>query len=63
MLDETEFPYKCPIIEDHIPFSEDFIRETFEVWKILIRNPLVYDFVDIDSRRRENRKIDFEIVI
>lgn len=63
VLDETEFPYKCPIIEDHIPFRDDFIKETYEVWKILIKNPLVYDFVDMDSRRRENRKIDFEIVI
>lgn len=63
VLDETEFPYKCPIIEDHIPFRKDFIMETYEVWKILIKNPLVYDFVDMDSRRRENRKIDFEIVI
>ena len=42
---------------------DDFLTETFEVWKTLIKNPLVYDFVDMDSRRRENRKIDFEIVI
>ena len=63
VLDATEFPYECPIIENHISFREDFLTETFEVWKTLIKNPLVYDFVDMDSRRRENRKIDFEIVI
>ena len=63
VLDESEFPYKCPIIERHIQFSHDFLRETYDVWKTLIKNPLVYDFVDMDSRRRENRKIDFEIVI
>ena len=63
VLDATEFPYECPIVENHIPFREDFLLETFDVWKALIKNPLVYDFVDMDSRRRENRKIDFEIVI
>ena len=63
VLDASEFPYKCPIIENHIKFRDDFLSETLEVWKILIENPLVYDFVDMDSRRRENRKIDFEIII
>jgi hypothetical protein len=63
VLDASEFPYECPLIENHIDFRKDFLTETFEVWKMLIRNPLVYDFVDMDSRRRENRKIDFEIVI
>jgi hypothetical protein len=63
VLDASEFPYECPIIERHIRFRDDFLTETFEVWKTLIKNPLVYDFVDMDSRRRENRKIDFEIVI
>lgn len=63
VLDDSEFPYKCPIIEEHIQFRTDFLIETYDIWKILIQNPLVYDFVDMDSRRRENRKIDFEIVI
>ncbi len=63
VIDETEFPYKCPIIEKNMKFNEDFITENYEVWKILIENPLVYDFVDKDSRRRENRKIKYEIVI
>lgn len=63
VLDDSEFPYKCPIIEENIPFRHDFLKEIYNVWKILIQNPLVYDFVDYDSRKRENRKVNFEIVI
>ena len=65
--DRSIRPIQCrtfPLVP-HISKNGDFhlVLETYEVWKILIKNPLVYDFVDMDSRRRENRKIDFEIVI
>jgi len=63
VLDDSEFPYKCPIIEENIAFRDDFLIETYNIWRILIENPLVYDFVDYDSRKRENRKVEFEIVI
>ena len=63
IFDETEFPYKCPIIHEHIKLNDDFIRETYKVWSVLIKNPLVYDLIDMDSRKRENKKTDYEIVI
>ena len=63
ILDETEFPYECPILRDHIKLNDDFIKVTYEVWKMLIRNPLVYDLVDMDSKDREKRTSLYETVI
>ncbi len=63
ILDETEFPYECPILRDHIKLNDDFIKVTYEVWGILIRNPLVYDLVDMDSKDREKRTSSYKIVI
>ena len=44
-------------------FNDDFLTVTFDVWKKLISNPLVYDFVEMDSRLRDKRTSDYEIVI
>ncbi len=63
VLDETEFPYICPIIRDHIKLNEDFINVTYEIWKKLITNPLVYDLVDMDSKDRDKRTTSYKIVI
>jgi len=63
VLDETEFPYECPIIRDHIKLNEDFINVTYEIWKMLISNPLVYDLVDMDSKDRDRRTSEYKIMI
>lgn len=63
VLDETEFPYECPIIRDHIKLNEDFINVTYEIWKMLISNPLVYDLVDMDSKDRDRRTSKYKIMI
>ncbi len=63
VLDETEFPYECPIIRDHIKLNENFINVTYEIWKMLISNPLVYDLVDMDSKDRDRRTSKYKIMI
>ena len=63
VLDETEFPYECPIIRDHIKLNENFINVTYEIWKMLISNPLVYDLVDMDSKDRDRRTSEYKIMI
>lgn len=63
IFDESDFPYTCPLVHNHIKLNEDFIKTTYKIWVMLIRNPLVYDLVDMDSRMRYNRKSNFEIVI
>lgn len=63
VLDETEFPYECPIIRDYIKLNDDFINVTYEIWKMLISNPLVYDLVDMDSKDRDRRTSKYKIMI
>lgn len=63
ILDENEFPYKCSIVNNNIKLNENFIKETYNVWKLLINNPLIYDLIDMDSRSRDNRKTNYDIVI
>jgi hypothetical protein len=63
IFDEREFPYKCPIVHDHIKLNDEFVKVTYEIWLMLMQNPLVYDLVDMDSRMRDNRKTDYEVVI
>lgn len=63
IFDDSEFPYKYPIVNGHIKLNEEFIQTTYEIWTMIMANPLVYDLVDMDSRMRDNRKTDYDIVI
>ena len=63
ILDETEFPYECPIIRDNIKLNENFIKVTYEVWQSLINHPMVHDLVSLDSRRRDNRRTGYQVII
>lgn len=63
ILDENEFPYVCPIIRDNIKLNDDFVNVTYNVWKVLISNPNVYSLILFDSRRRDNKRKGYEIVI
>lgn len=63
ILDENEFPYECPIIRDKIKLNEDFIEVTYNVWKKLIGNPNVHALIIYDSRRRDNKRRGYEIII
>jgi len=62
IFDESEYPYECPLIKENISLNEDFINETYKVWRLLLKNKLVYDLVDMDSRKRENSKIEYRII-
>ncbi len=63
VLDETEFPYECPIASQKMEFNNDFLAETLDVWKMLLSNPLVYDLVEMDSKERDKRTKDYRIMI
>lgn len=60
ILSPTELPYQCPLISEKMPLQESFVQATYTVWKHLIRDPLIYDLVAMDSteirRRRANEK-------
>jgi len=63
IFDENEFPYDCPIITEDIELNSDFIMVNYDVWSILIKNPLVYDLIEFDSRRRDNKRLEYQIII
>ncbi|RAP53861.1 MAG: hypothetical protein BZ137_05425 [Methanosphaera sp. rholeuAM130] len=62
VFDESEYPYVCPLVNENRKLEDDFINETYSVWKMLINNPVVYDLVKIDSRRRNEKKVEYRIV-
>ena len=41
------------MIEDETELDPDFMQATYTVWKHLIRDPLIYDLVKMDSEERE----------
>ena len=45
-------PYICPLVADKPQLQESFIKATYTVWKRLITDPLIYDFVQLDSTYR-----------
>jgi hypothetical protein len=47
-----ELPYECPLAEGEVPLNEDFIKATYTAWSHLIRDPLIYDLVELDSQYR-----------
>ena len=58
IYDDAELPYCCPLIEDEVDLEQDFIRATYTVWKHLVRDPLIYDLVALDSRERGDEDIE-----
>ena len=62
VFDESEYPYVCPLVNENKKLNEDFINETYDVWSMLIKNPIVYDLVKTDSRRRNEKKVEYKIV-
>lgn len=60
IFDDSQYPYECPLIKNNFELNEDFINETYKVWRFLLKNKLVYDLVDMDSRKRENKKIKYK---
>ena len=51
-MNDEELPYKCPLLDGNIMLNEDFVKATYTVWAHLIRDPLIYDLVEMDSKRR-----------
>lgn len=47
----AQLPYECPLVKykERYKLEEDFIKATYTVWKRLIKDPLIYDLVDMDS--------------
>lgn len=53
ILNDSELPYACPLIDDEIELEPAFIQATYTAWKHLIKDSLIYDLVKEDSEYRE----------
>ncbi|MDO4546332.1 MAG: hypothetical protein Q4C25_09255 [Bacillota bacterium] len=45
-------PYSCPLIEERMPLDPSFIKATYTAWAHLLRDPLIFDLVELDSEER-----------
>jgi len=55
ILHSGELRYQCPLIEKKIPLEDRFIKATYTVWKRLLKDPLIFDLVEMDSEDRNRR--------
>lgn len=57
-------PYVCPLVEDPMahPLDPAFVKATWRAWEHLIRDPLIFDMVDLDSQIREEEGWPVDIV-
>lgn len=63
ILSPVELPYRCPLIDNKIPLQSSFIKATYTVWKRLIKDPLIHDLVEMDSKElRKNKRKPVEII-
>ena len=53
---DEDLPYECPLITKNIELDDGFVRATYMVWARLLRDPLIYDLVVMDSRARDERQ-------
>ena len=51
VYERAKLPYSCPLIESGASLSPDFIKATETVWRHLIRDPLIYDYVKMNSEQ------------
>ncbi len=64
ILSPAELPYQCPLITDKMQLQEAFIKATYTVWKHLIKDPLIGDLVNMDSRQlRRKKRIKINVII
>ena len=62
ILSPAELPYSCPLIAERMPLQESFVQATFTVWKRLIKDPLIRDLVNMDSKTLRKHSVEMIIV-
>ena len=64
MIYETlDLPYKCPLITQSRPLQQNFISMVTEAWRIMLKDPQIYELVLEDSRYREENNFPVQIVL
>lgn len=54
IYNNDNLPYSCPLVDKKVmyPLNEDFIRNTYRAWKRLLKDPLIFDLIKLDSDYR-----------
>lgn len=62
ILCTSELPYSCPLIAEKMELTPKFKKATYTVWNRLIKDPLIFDLVKMDSKDRKNMNIKYEVI-
>lgn len=62
ILSTADLPYKCPLIVDNITLEPDFIQATYTVWKRLIKDPLIKDLIEMDSKDIRESNAEIQVI-
>lgn len=62
ILSPADLPYRCPLVADNIPLQPSFIKATHTVWKRLIRDPMIRDLVEMDSKELRKSKDEAQLL-
>lgn len=62
ILSAVELPYSCPLITDQTELNPSFIQATYTAWTHLLRDPLIFDLVEMDSENRETDGLPLRFV-
>lgn len=57
-----DLPYRCPLIGEKMPLNKSFLKATYTAWLHLLREPLIYDLIEMDSRYRIEDKEPIRIL-
>lgn len=52
IYNDMDLPYTCPLIEEEVELSKEWLATVYEVWEKLLEDPMVHDMVAMDSIER-----------
>lgn len=58
---DADLPYCCPMIEESTELDPRFVQATYTVWKHLVRDPLIFDLVRMESDYRDESSLVYAI--
>jgi len=62
IISTAELPYSCPLITEKMKLNDDFIQATYTVWKHLVRDRLIFDLVQMDSKDKRRNHVPITII-
>ncbi len=54
---DLDLPYSCSLISEKKELSDDFVRVTYEAWKLLMEDKAIRDLIKLDSANRRSKDL------